>query len=266
MPAVFTEKSTFRFKENTHIMAIARTCLLPLLLLAAATSTAADRPAPATAPAGADAAQNPPLDKDFVCVDGYESLLPGDYYACRARYHFARQHYGQAAEMLKEAAYWANKDAQYTLGLMYFNGDTPKIAQNRPLGIAWLALAAERKNPDYVQTYAAARLRATPAETQQASVLWQALREKYGDKVAGLRAKRRFDRNIKDMEESANEGGIAYLSGFGPFPQSANVIVGQLHKDADQLFAGMDGVVTIGAPAQTAPAPASSTASPGNGH
>lgn len=243
--------------------AFTRSVLIPLLLLASMPAFAGNEEAPAAAASSAAAAKVPPMDKNFVCADGYESLLPGDYYACRARYQFVRQHYGQVVEMLKEAAYWANKDAQYTLGLMYFEGDTPKVGQNRPLGLAWLALSAERKRPEYVQAYTAARLRSSPAEVAQANTDYKQLIATYGDKVAGLRAKRRFARNIKDMEDAANDGGLVWLSGFGPFPQTAGAVVNRMHKEADTLFAGMDGVVTIGAtttqPAGAQPATGDST-------
>lgn len=53
------------------------------------------------------AAKTPdPMSRNAYCIDGYESLLPGLYYACRARYHYVRKHYLRTLQMLKEASYW----------------------------------------------------------------------------------------------------------------------------------------------------------------
>jgi len=210
---------------------------LAAMPIAAATDTsAAQTPAPA----------KPDDGKIYSCIAGMEQILPGEYYACRAKYHFQREHYRSTVDSLEEAAYWANKDAQYTLGLMYFDGDTPDIPANRPLGIAWLALAAERKNPAYVQMYARARAQSTPAEIKAAGELWQKMRPKYGDKVAGLRALRRFNHEIKPLEDAANSGGILYLNGYSPYPESASAIVNDLHAQADKTFDGLVGTVTVG--------------------
>lgn len=205
--------------------------------LAAATDTPA-----AQTPTSA----KPDDGKIYGCIEGMEQILPGEYYACRAKYHFQREHYRSAVDSLEESAYWANKDAQYSLGLMYFNGDTPDIPANRPLGIAWLALAAERKNPAYMQMYAIARAQSSPEEIKTAGQLWQKMRLKYGDKVAGLRALRRFNHEIKPLEDAANSGGILYLNGYSPYPETASAIVNNLHAQADKVFDGLVGTVTVG--------------------
>lgn len=186
-------------------------------------------------------------DQRIDCADGWERLLPGDYYACRARYHLQRQHPSQAIEMLKEAAYWANKDAQHVLGLAYVNGDIAGIPANRALGIAWLALAAERKNADYVHDYTAIVLRSSPGDISSASQLYVALRKTYGDHVAGRRATRRFVHEIKPLDDAAAMGGnFAYISGFAPYPQSALALSLKIHRQAEKDFDGLQGTVTVG--------------------
>lgn len=195
----------------------------------------------------APASTEPADGKIYGCIEGLEQILPGDYYACRAKYHFQREHYLRAISMLEESAYWANKAAQYTLGVIYFNGDTHGIPANRPLGIAWLALAAERKNPVYARTYAIARAQSTPEEIQAATGLWLKMRRKYGDSTAGVRALRRFNHEIVPLEEAANDGGIVYLSGYSPLPETAPSVVNDLHALADKDFDGLIGTVTVGA-------------------
>jgi TPR repeat protein len=201
---------------------------------------------PAVSAPVAPPAQDLESAKVYGCIRSYETLLPGDYYACLAKYYFQRKHYRQMVEMLEESAHWANKDAQYTLGLIYYNGDTPGVPANRPLAIAWLALAAERKNPAYLQAYDAISLRSTPEEIQAATNISNKMKLEYGDKVAGLRALRQFNRGIYTLDEAANYGGPVLLSGFSPYPEQAFAAVKKLHDIADHDFEGLQGTVTVG--------------------
>ncbi|WP_158883083.1 hypothetical protein [Rhodanobacter sp. L36] len=182
------------------------------------------------------------------CIPGLESILPSDYYACRAKYHFQRKHYRQAVETLKMAADWANKDAQYTLGLIYFNGDTPGIAIDRAQGVAWLALAAERKNPVYVRTYLAARQAIDSAELRTATLLFATMNLRYGDKVAGPRAMRNFDHQVTYHQAQMISGNSVDfpINGYDPVPGSNTSVLHFLHTLADKDFEGLQGTVTVG--------------------
>jgi len=218
-----------------------RHALLATLLAA---MTFASRPAAAATPDGPAAQAG--TEKVDYCLQGLESFFPGDYYACRAVYHLQRKHYGQFVEMLRESAYWANKNAQYELGLVYFNGDIPGIPMNRPLGVAWLALAAERKKPDFQQAYTTAYLQSSPQERVAAGDLWKTLLPKYGDKIAAPRAIRRYNRAMGPLYEASESGGISYISGFTPFPESAFSVVKNLQDRADRDFDDLQGTVTVG--------------------
>lgn len=198
----------------------------------------------------ASAADDPataPAQERVYCMSGWERFLPGEYYACRARYHLQRQHPYQAVKMLKEAAYWANKDAQHALGLAYVNGDIAGIAADRPLGIAWLALAAERKNSDFVRDYTTAVLGSSRSDVSQASKIYLKLRKTYGDGVAGDRATRRFVREVEPLDRSAAVGGnMVYIDGLTPLPQGAFSLSRKIHKEAERFFEGLQGTVTVG--------------------
>ncbi|MDW2980131.1 hypothetical protein [Rhodanobacter sp. KK11] len=186
-------------------------------------------------------------DQRTYCSDGWERFLPGDYYACRARYHLDRKHFRQAVEMLKVAAYWANKDAQHALGLTYINGDIPGFPVNRPLGIAWLALAAERKNADYVRDYSIAVLQSSPSDISSASKMYVALSKTYGDRVAGKRATNRFTREVQPLDNAAAMGGnFYYISGLTPLPEGAFALSQKVHKQAEKAFEGLQGTVSVG--------------------
>lgn len=209
-------------------------------------------PASPSASASPNSAQNTaqtstPNGKRIYCLDGWERLLPGDYYACRARYHLQREHPAQAVNMLKEAAYWASKDAQHALGLAYVNGDIAGVHANRPLGIAWLALAAQRKNADYVRDYSLAVLRSSPRDISNASQKYVELDKIYGDKVAGKRAINRFVREVKTLDDIATQGGnSAYIQGLTPYPEGAFALSRKIHAQAEEDFEGLQGTVTVG--------------------
>ncbi|MBB5360756.1 hypothetical protein HDE76_004004 [Rhodanobacter sp. ANJX3] len=193
------------------------------------------------------ATQAVPVDEKINnCNRGLEQILPGDYYACEARYYFQNGHNQHGASELEEAAYWASKDAQFALGLMYFNGDMQGIPANRPLALAWLALAAERNDFDHQRSYAIARAKSSEQDIQASDALLKKMQSTYGDKVAGLRAMRRFNHEIAPLEDAANTGGIIYLRGYSPFPEDANTVVAQLHAEADKAFQGLIGTVTVG--------------------
>ena len=195
----------------------------------------------------ADDPATTPAQERVYCMSGWERFLPGEYYACRARYHLQRQHPYQAVKMLKEAAYWANKDAQHALGLAYVNGDIAGIAADRPLGIAWLALAAERKNSDFVRDYTTAVLGSSRSDVSEASKIYLKLRKTYGDGVAGDRATRRFVREVEPLDRSAAVGGnMVYIDGLTPLPQGAFSLSRKIHKEAERFFEGLQGTVTVG--------------------
>jgi TPR repeat protein len=205
-------------------------------------------PADASSSAPSDATQVDVQNKDIYCPTALEPILPGDYYGCEARAALGHDNHKKMVDMLEESAYWANKDAQYVLGLTYFNGDMDDVPQNRPLGLAWLALAAERKKPQYQLAYAEARSKATPEEIRQAVVLWRQMRTKYGDSVAAPRAIRRFNHAIEPIDESAKDGGIVYIHGFSPYSQSAFAVANKLHEEASNDFEDIHGQVVVGKP------------------
>lgn len=198
------------------------------------------------------------------CAGGIERILPGQYYFCAAMRDYGRGHDGLSRERLRDAAYWASKPAQYVLGLMYYNGDSGP--SNKPLGVAWLALAAERHDPRFEPAFAKAFLASTPEERAQANVYWRELREKYSDATAGQRAHRVYVAEYRNLQATMMFGGAVYIDGLTPPGisedgsfrgggglQSARV-TGQsgfsmdrlISKSAEDFFHGMEGTVTVG--------------------
>lgn len=119
-----------------------------------------------------------------------DSARPGETFYYRAAAAWEKSKYAFARDMYRTSASWAYKPAQYSLGVMYFNGDG--VAANRALGMAWLALAAERGDPAYVSYKDNAYTQMTEAEFSRANVLWREMKRTYGDAVALKRARNRW--------------------------------------------------------------------------
>ncbi|HET9818924.1 MAG TPA: sel1 repeat family protein [Rhodanobacteraceae bacterium] len=100
---------------------------------------------------------------------------------------FNRDDYKHAVHMLKVAASWGYKPAEYNLGVMYFQGEGVPV--DRPLGAAWLVLAAERGNPNYTAARDVVITWLNAAEFARTDELWGQLKQTYGDEVALRRAK-----------------------------------------------------------------------------
>lgn len=115
---------------------------------------------------------------------------PGVKYFGYAAQAMREHDYRHAVYMFKRAAYYGYKPAEYDLGLMYFRGQG--VAANRPLGAAWMVLAARSGNPYYVRAQDLLVSALTDTQFQQTNKLWNQLRKKYGQKVALNRAKARW--------------------------------------------------------------------------
>lgn len=100
---------------------------------------------------------------------------------------FRKHDYAHAIDMYKVAASWAYKPAEYNLGVMYFKGQGVPV--DRPLGAAWMVLAAERGDPQYVKARDVMITLLSAADFARTDELWGKLKKTYGDKVALRRAK-----------------------------------------------------------------------------
>jgi hypothetical protein len=234
------------------------TVVLVLLCAVAGAVSATDTASPARTPSDAKAELRKTIRG---CAQGLERLLPGDYYFCAAARDLGRGHNASSRERLRDAAHWASKPAQFALGLMYFNGD--EGPSNRPLGLAWLAIADERHDPRFEPAFVQAYTQATPAERVQANQYWLSLKEDYSDAVAGQRARRRYTNEMRNIEAASMFGGSVFIDGitppdgpgFGQFNngESSRVSGSQgfavnrsLNKAGEEFFRGMAGTVTVG--------------------
>ncbi|WP_430389959.1 hypothetical protein [Dyella sp. 20L07] len=135
-----------------------------------------------------------------TCVPIMARLIPGEYHYCVALHDW--QH-GRNRSGLEEAEYsaeWGEKRAQYELGVDYFDGRRGTKVDHA-LGLAWLTLAAERKDPQFLSILASARTQATPEERQRAAMLVAQMQERYGDAHAVDRAERHYRTELWDIRD-----------------------------------------------------------------
>lgn len=226
-------------------------------------------------PAGAASQSTPPTDAqlaDQQCSVSEEQVLPGDYYYCLGAQTYGAGHYDQSLKFFTIAASWASKPAQYILGVMATNGDHQPV--NRSLGLAWLALAAERHREDFVATYQSAYASATVEDRRAAEDLLQRMRPTYADATAAKRAERRYRDGMKALTRIDNYAGIHCLSGISTTNQGASdspsngsvacvqtsSLLPTIDKAAAKVFEGWSGHVSVEPLQQVNTPPASTTA------
>lgn len=115
---------------------------------------------------------------------------PGLYYFYRGVEAIDRGEYAFAVDMYRTAASWAYKPAEYNLAVMYAKGEGVPV--DKPLAMAWIALAAERGDPDLVEAREVIYATLSKTEFAKANEIWRELRKTYGDAVALKRAKARW--------------------------------------------------------------------------
>jgi len=225
----------------------------------------------ACAQASSETQDTVPTDADLAgtrCVDGEEKFLPGDYFYCLGTQTYGLGRYDSSQRFFKNAASWASKPAQYVLGVMALNGDHQPV--NRPLALAWFALAAERPNSRFQEAHDTAWKNATDSERKAAEQLLVGMRPIYGDATAAPRAQQRYADGMAVLNRFANRGAKYCMAGMTdpsrpavdpatcpPVQQVAKMI----DAAAINVFDGWMGHVQVG-PLQQVPAPAGSAGKP----
>lgn len=224
-------------------------------------------------PVAAASADAPSSDAELAsnkCVIGEERFLPSDYYYCLAAQSYGQKHYAYAHKFFTTAAGWASKPAQYVLGIMALDGDHQPV--NRPLALAWLALASERPGSDIKGAYDSAYASATPAERQVAEKLLTRMRPTYADATAAVRAERRYAQGMEALNQMDRGGAKYCLEGIvtpADLPPSdpstcppAPLVESAIDRTAAKVFEGWSGHVSVG-PLQQVVAPAGANSAGG---
>lgn len=142
-------------------------------------------------------------------------FLPGEFNYCLGRKLWERGKYPQARQMFELAAGWGSKSAQNVLGVAYFNGEG--LAQDRPLGLAWLALAAERNSPRRQALYASALRKVSADERVQAERLFQDMQGTYADSIAAAQAELHYRRQLHQFRSNPVYGNGTCVEGANYF-------------------------------------------------
>ena len=204
------------------------------------------------------------------CISGMEKFVPGDYFYCLATQSYGENKHRYADKFFKEAASWASKPAQYVLGVMALNGDQQPV--NRPLALAWFALASERHTPRFQAPYDELKAQLSPAEIAKSDDYLASLKKTYADAVAAPRAEERYRDGVRRLvgpaatgtycmagvrDASANGGSGSMDAGAisalaASCPPSA-VVVKFVDSKAADVFEDWSGHVSVGAidPVQT---------------
>ena len=119
-----------------------------------------------------------------------EDGRPGQYYFYKAVEAIKHKEYKFAIDMYQVSASWAYKPAAYNLAVMYLKGEG--VAIDKPRAMAWVALASERGDQEYVDARELIYAELTNDEFGKANEIWRELKKTYGDAVALERAKTRW--------------------------------------------------------------------------
>lgn len=105
--------------------------------------------------------------------------------------------YEQAFELYNRAAQWGHKGAQYVLGELYLRGEG--VLQNEVMGLAWLEVAAESRDREFVKARNKAARSMAEAQVAQANMVAERIAAVYGSAAAQVTCKReiRVGSNIK---------------------------------------------------------------------
>lgn len=169
-------------------------------------------------PAGT-AQQNDPFPGHdrIYCVAATERYLPGDYYFCSGNQALQDGKTRKALEFYETAASWGDKRAMFNMGLIHFRGMGVPVDQ--PLGIAWLALAAEREENQMEREVLVGAMKSVSPEIRaQADVHWNSMKLKYADRIALARSQNRYERETRSIrsEVRRDPSMSAWIAGLAP--------------------------------------------------
>lgn len=203
---------------------VVRVSILVLLVAASVSVAQAMMALPAT-PANTQATttKTPGDISSQPCLDALFDFFPGYTEYCHGMKRWHAGHYRAALENFEDAASWADKNAQYTLGLIHFNGH--HVPVNHALGLAWLMLSAQRKQPHHFKVVlVSAYLASSPQERARARELFKRMLPRYGDAVAARRAKLRYKHAMQSSVRAWSGGAGTRLCIFGLTSMAAPAI------------------------------------------
>ncbi|MFU8876678.1 MAG: hypothetical protein ACNA7E_00945 [Wenzhouxiangellaceae bacterium] len=186
----------------------------------------------------------------------YADNAPGTAFLERGNRFYRRGDYEAAVGNFQLASHWADKMAQFNLGMLYVNGQG---VERDPLrGWAWIELSAEREYPANRQVADEIWSQFSDEHRQMArKILEEELKPRFGDDVAIDRTSRDIIRNMRRKSLGGSRVGanrVTYVE-----DRAGNLIPGDVYYHRDRwdfekivafetrLFKTLgQGVVTLG--------------------
>ena len=138
----------------------------------------------------------------------HDSAVPGEYFFFKGVEAIKKDDYRHAVAMYKVAASWGYKPAEYNLGVIFAKGEGG-VPVDLPQAYAWMVLAAERDDANYVAARDRVKSALGPEDLKQGDLLLANMTQTYGDGVAMPRAKARW----RDVLDSATGSRVGFTGG-----------------------------------------------------
>ncbi|RUL64178.1 sel1 repeat family protein [Dyella dinghuensis] len=205
-----------------------------------------------------DAPASPPNDTtstlatmDKTYTQGHPDLF--NEFAGMRRYEAGD--YSGAMKDFLQAAYYADKPSQLSIGLMYLRGQG--IEKDPVKAYAWVSVAAERQYPQFTATQNQVWADLDSQQRKEAKVMQQTIAAQYGDAVAKPRMLQAIRDSKVDMTAGINYGASADVHTYNGVKICAQDNFNECsdpyakwYWDPNNYFAGRDatwrGTVTMG--------------------
>lgn len=125
---------------------------------------------------------------------------PGYSFAVDAQESWEHGRYFDARHRFERAAWWADKFAQYNLGVIHYRGDG--VERDPARAWAWFDLAAERDYPAFVEMADAVWAELEENQRRRGRSIREELESRYGDAVAVERTARYMERQRRHVAGS----------------------------------------------------------------
>jgi hypothetical protein len=125
---------------------------------------------------------------------------PGYSFAVDAQESWEHGRYFDARHRFERAAWWADKFAQYNLGVIHYRGDG--VERDPARAWAWFDLAAERDYPAFVEMADAVWAELEENQRRRGRSIREDLESRYGDAVAVERTARYMERQRRHVAGS----------------------------------------------------------------
>lgn len=144
-----------------------------------------------------------------VAALDYADRTPGHTFLTEALDAYDARHYTSAMEKFRRAAHWADKVAQYNLGVMHLHGQGTEPDSARAW--AWFELAAERNYPHMVEVAEALWDVLDESQRERARNIHEdELLERFGDAAAVPRTAR----HMRSQQRGATGSRVGFRSGM----------------------------------------------------